>query len=814
MALATLAALAVVLTASAEPVVAQESGRQIQGVLLGPSGEPLPGVEVRAEGHTVAGFQRLRGGPTDLDGAFTVDVFEGGYVLEFFIPFRDVECRLAYVGRDGLALRRYPSEKPITVGTGDVRNITVRLPGTPAELCRRIHGVLLGPRGEPVEGVGVETRLVRSTAGWSSTTDSDGSFTAVVPDGSYRFEFYHSLGTSQVNECQLGFAGSDGAVLPGASQVEPLVISGADVTDFVVRLPGTVSQLCRPVRGSVTDAGGVPLERVLVTVEGYGPIRAKFGGDSTSPDGTFAVHTLQGSYTMRARTAAGDTCTVVDYPGGEPGERAAVTVGPDGLSGIRILISGNPLPSPVATTCFFAPRTTTTVLRPGYNLIGWTAAQTAVHDLFRGIPQLESVHAWDPVMQQFRSASRSEHGVEGDLEAVAPGMGLWLSMGGSEQVSWMRPPPLVGAAAHLVSLKSGWNLITWSGQEETATEVALAGLDSAFGEVWVWDAEGERYVPLGNNPLGAGPPVPTWRLNPGDGLWVYARESRLWLQPGWPSPDIRFLGEFTPDFPDRTRAAVERVQRFYAERLGAITSDVTFYFASDGEALRQGGGPASSEGWCASAGSREIFIITSKCLAVAHEYFHIIQEALSGDDLKGTPIWLYEGSALYTDFLHRYSAGHPSSEERYRNAWLALNTPLNSNFNDYFEPRERIFRAFQFGYNVMQWLSDNVGESAITDYFAALPEADSWVEAFHSAFGMTVNDFYAAFEEYRLEISPAFARRIEGRVLDRAGQPVDGLGVSPALVVDGSVYQGRSIPTDATGAFTIGSGPGRDTFSS
>lgn len=813
MALATLAALAVVLAASAESVAAQQPGHQIQGVLLGPDGEPLHGIEVRAEGHTVAGFQRLRGAPTDSDGAFTVDVFEGGYVLEFFVPFEGAECRLAYVGHDGLALRRYPSEKRITVSTGDVRNITVRLPGTPSELCRRIQGVLLGPRGEPVEGVGVETRLVRSTALWSTTTDSDGAFTAVVPDGSYLFQFYHSLGTTVVNACQLGFAGSDGAVLPGASQVAPLIISG-DVTEFVFRLPGTVSQLCRPVRGLVTDAGGVPLERVLVTVEGYGPIRAKFGGDSTSPDGTFAVHTLQGPYTLRARTAAGDTCTVVDYPGGEPGERAAVTVGPEGLSAIRIVISGNLLPSPVSTTCFFAPETTTMELRPGYNLIGWTAAHTAVHELFRGIPQLESVHVWDPLAQRFRTASRSDSGVEGDFDAVSPGMGLWLSIGGAEQILWTRPQPLTGAGAYLVSLKPGWNLIAWSGQEETATEAALAGLDSAFGEVWVWDTEGERYVPLGNNPPGAGPPVPTWRLNPGDGLWVYARESRLWLQPGWPSPDIRFLGEFTPDFPDRTRAAVERVQRFYAERFGAITSDVTFYFASDGDALRRGGGPASSEGWCASAGSREIFIITSKCLAVAHEYFHIIQEALSGDDLKGTPIWLYEGSALYADFLHRYSVGHPSSEERYRSAWLALNTPLNSNFNDYFEPRERIFRAFQFGYNVMQWLSDNVGESAITDYFATLPESDAWVEAFHSAFGMTVDEFYAAFEEYRIEISPAFDRRIEGTVLDRAGQPVEGLGVSPSLVVDGSVYQGGAHLPMAREPSRSGTGRGRDTFSS
>ncbi len=805
-ALVALAALVIVLTAAAEPVAAQEAPYQIRGVVLGPDDEPLQGIEVRAQGHTVEGYRRLRGSSTGSDGAFAVDVFEGGYILELFVLLEDVECRLAFVGRDGLASQMSFSEKRITVDAHEAWNITVRLPDTPSELCRRIQGVVRGPDGEPLEGVWVETRLTGSTATWSTTTDSDGSFRAAVPDGSYRFELYHSLGTTHVNACELGFAGSDGTVVPSRSQVLPLLINGGDATDLVVRLPGTVSELCTRIEGVVTNATGEALERVRVWAQGEGPLLGFEGGGNTSTDGTFGMFAHQGPYRLRVQTDAGTFCTLVGYPGGGPGQRARFSVGPEGLSGIRIVISGRPLPARGTTTCFFAPETVTTVLRPGYNLIGWTAAGMAVHDLFEGIPQLRTVHAWDPLAQRFRSASRPDIGVEGDLVEVTPGMGLWMSIGGAEQVSWTRPPPLTEAQAHLVSLKPGWNLVAWSGREDIAAEKALAGLDAEFGEVWAWDAAREGYVPLGNGPPGLSRNA--WRPNHGEGLWVYSKDARSWLQPGWPQPDIRFLGDFATNFPDSARAAVERVQLFYAERYGAITSDVTFYFASDGEALRQGGGPADSEGWCASAGATEIFIITSKCLAVAHEYFHVIQKALSRESFKGTPIWMYEGSALYTDFQHRYSVGIPSSEDRYRNAWLALNTPLDSNFNEYFQPRLRIFRAFTFGYNVMQWLSDNVAESAIIDYFSALPEADSWPEAFHSAFGMTVDEFYTAFEEYRLEISPAFDRRIEGTVLDRAGQPVEGLVVSASLVVDGSVYRGRSVSTDATGAFAIGNGPG------
>ena len=47
------------------------------------------------------------------------------------------------------------------------------------------------------------------------------------------------------------------------------------------------------------------------------------------------------------------------------------------------------------------------------------------------------------------------------------------------------------------------------------------------------------------------------------------------------------------------------------------------------------------------------------------------------------------------------------------------------------------------------WLVQRAGEPALFEYYRLLPSSDTWQEAFEGAFGITVDDFYAAFAEYR-----------------------------------------------------------------
>ena len=743
-------------TSSPEPVAAQETDHQIQGLVLGPDHEPLEGIEVLASGYPEGrGFGVWLGSTTDSVGAFTIAVPDGYYLLKLFVTLEDVECTLGWVGADGSPTLRPSWDRRVTVSGTDISAITIILPGTPSELCRRIQGVLLDPDGEPVDGA--EVRAWGAVAGFGglSATDSEGAFTLAVPKGAFLLQF---VVYREGSECSLVWAGSDRIPRFQPPWDLQFAVSDSDLADVVVRLPGTVSNLCKRIDGVVTDEDGEPLPSLSVWVSGQGPVLGRGRLETTSSDGTFAMYAAPGPYALRVRTSGGSTCTVVGYPDAEPGMRASVTVGDYGVSGIRIVISVDPTSGSGSTTCYFAPEAATTELQPGYNLIGWTTAGRPVRDIFEEIPELEAVHAWDPKAQQFRAALRAASGVEGDLDAVAPGMGLWLSVGGEEPVSWTRPLSLTDARAHLVSLKPGWNLVAWSGREKVTTQSALAGLDPAFGEVWLWNAEDGHYIPVGTSTPPGLPGTP-WRLGHGDALWVYSPSARFWLQPDWPLPDLRFLGDYTPDYQDRRRADIAEIQLFYAQRYGVITSDVTFYFSPDREALT---GPyrtlkGTGDGWCATARPREIVILTSRCLAIAHEYFHVIQFALSGDDkLKGTPIWLHEGSALYTDFQHRYARATHSYEEDYRDAWLELDTPLDGDFDEYFEPSQRIWMAFTFGYNVMEWLRDNTGETTIIDYFAALSTSDSWTEAFRTAFDMTEDEFYTRFEEYRLSIAPPF----------------------------------------------------------
>ena len=57
----------------------------------------------------------------------------------------------------------------------------------------------------------------------------------------------------------------------------------------------------------------------------------------------------------------------------------------------------------------------------------------------------------------------------------------------------------------------------------------------------------------------------------------------------------------------------------------------------------------------------------------------------------------------------------------------------------------------RLGFLAADWLVERAGERSIFEYYRLLPSSDSWEEAFEGAFGIRVNDFYAAFAEYRAD---------------------------------------------------------------
>ena len=105
-----------------------------------------------------------------------------------------------------------------------------------------------------------------------------------------------------------------------------------------------------------------------------------------------------------------------------------------------------------------------TRLEPGLNLVGWVGEPASVSQLFREIPQLESVWAWDTELDDWTVAGRNTPQWLGGLGHVTAGMGLRLVLGGEESFLWQRSTePTRG----LVELRTGWNLVAWSGADDT-----------------------------------------------------------------------------------------------------------------------------------------------------------------------------------------------------------------------------------------------------------------------------------------------------------------------------------------------------------
>ena len=110
------------------------------------------------------------------------------------------------------------------------------------------------------------------------------------------------------------------------------------------------------------------------------------------------------------------------------------------------------------------PETVTTILHPGWNMVGWLGPETPAVELFEAIPALQRVSAWDAVSQRYQSRTRTTI-PRYALRNLEPGMGLWLKLGGDEPFEWTRP---VVAGGVLVSLRPGGTW--WAGRAPTARE--------------------------------------------------------------------------------------------------------------------------------------------------------------------------------------------------------------------------------------------------------------------------------------------------------------------------------------------------------
>ena len=625
-----------------------------------------------------------------------------------------------------------------------------------------IEGTVLGPDGEPIEGVTIHATGVYgepSFGPWTSApTDTAGAFSLDVPDGSYIVQLARLPDDVQ---CRLGYVHANHELSYHYSDEERIVISGADLTALTIVLPGTLAELCKPIQGTILDADDKPMAEQGVVAVGVGPLRGAQAVGRTGADGTFEIYGPPGQYQLRVATAAGNACIVADHPDPRPGQRATIAVDDVGASGLAIVITGDSLDTPQFSNCFFPYGTVTTELLPGWNLGGWTEQEAGIEALFDEIPGLDIAHVWDAGEQRFRSAFDSGSQVLGDLDTLTPGMGLWLYVGGTEPVEWTRP---LLPESGFVTLAGGWNLVAWSGRDGASGEEALTALSGQLVGAAVWDARRDQLLhhPTPNSASGSA----LHQIKRGEAVWLRISEGRHWLQPGSAQPPITYAEGISAATKAAFPPAAEAVLASFAEQYGVFVPTVSFRIDNSIE-------------YCGFYQGRAVYLREVCLRAVAHEYVHAIQAHLSGT--RSNPAWITEGMANRWSALYYDSTGDRTYEDHIQDVTIP-NARLSPVSLEQLEETLAVEEFFHPNYSVahlaVDWLVQLNGEDRFLEYYRNRSAHNTWEEAFFATFGIAVEDYYESFEEHRKEIAPPTAiLRIEGTVTGADGRPLEGLAV-------------------------------------
>ena len=448
--------------------------------------------------------------------------------------------------------------------------------------------------------------------------------------------------------------------------------------------------------------------------------------------------------------------------------------------------------------------TVTTVLQPGLNLAGWTEAATGVEAIFDAIPELDLVYGWDAAYQRFRWAAREESGAPGDLETLRPGMGLALFITGEASVTWTRP---VVAASATASLRAGWNLVVWAGEDGAAATAALRDLDDILKHSA--DATGADPTPLSR----------------GSAFWLNVSAPRVWNQPYEPPrredtaadfPHIEFVTPVSSDREEEVRALISDVVDFFYQRAGVRVPGVTIRWGDP----RHG----------CSGKYLNFQISMSDCLDVfPHEYVHAVQDHLEGGG-PYAPLWFDEGSADYWRDVYNDHVGNRVYTDNLRES--VIPTARREAFVSF------VGHSYDSYHLRVLFLEREAGAGSTFRFYKALSKAETWDEAFHEGFGLNVAEFTLGFAEYAVSL-PSLAEscplaliqrektsssepkevcsRITGIVTDLVGNPRKNVRVSATMIPRTSwqEFSAYSVSDrDGSFAFTVQDGSYRLMLSS
>ena len=500
---------------------------------------------------------------------------------------------------------------------------------------------------------------------------------------------------------------------------------------------------------------------------------------------------------------------------------------------------------------------TATRLHPGVNLIGWVGEPTPVSQLFREIPQLEAVWTWDAELDEWIVAARNAPEWLGGLGRVTAGMGLRMQLSGDAPVIWDRSTePTRG----LVKLRTGWNLVAWSGADGASIENVAKGIGWSLRSIRRWDAATQQWATWTSPErsaqviadTGGGEPAPPG-VRRGEALWVKVSRSVKWLQPTDLLPRLVFPGGASQALQSRVREDLEAVLSYYRDQYGIQADpDLTIYVAENVDALIQAhkddgvevddayetaeraqwNSVGNAGGW-ATVGKRIVVKqsawpddpSTSEFewarYLLTHEYFHVLQFQLADSESNWGIAWLVEGTAVWSE--HGVTGDQQTWEEQ--REWYQSEITHNSPTLHETEHRT-VGWEYTLGWLAIDRLTAAHGVDSWLEFFRRLAATEigpagrwssepDWQAAFYEVFGLAVHEFYADFNAWQQEqvvnnsgranFEGAVAQWIFGRVTDAAGSPAGRVTIIAQRVEnEADIGWEASAGTTADGTFAVG----------
>ena len=428
-----------------------------------------------------------------------------------------------------------------------------------------------------------------------------------------------------------------------------------------------------------------------------------------------------------------------------------------GLLPMVALSASLALTSATASADEAGPGALTTQLQPGWNMAAWLGPDAPISDVFDAIPELERVYAWDNEAERYLRAFptiRPRYA----LRQVSTGMGLWLYIGGDSVVEWTSTPSEGGM---LVSLSAGWNLVGWGGRDGAPFPESAERFGDRLLEARRWNAvtrQYERYRPDAEDSANT-----LRELNRGDAFWIRLSDHARWWQSELVGTTFELGDELTEQQHASLRAEVTSVVTFFAERYGIKPPPFAVEYHPDLEIFAG----ALRGRILLSAAAMEYRL---RAVTLAHEYFHVLQRHFAGR--TRSPAWMTEGTATYAGGLYRLAVWDIRGE-LLRNARWRHSSHITKPLDDLVIIR--VFYgseapAYSLAAIAVEWLEGRVAldgdeaefaplevgwpdsfteTGAYIEYYRRLAAAEDWEDAFEKVFGISADDFYDAFEDYR-----------------------------------------------------------------